>query len=464
MSTSFSTPITAGASSASTLFNGTSRYSADFQNVITRAVGIASLPLSLLQNEQSNFQSQQTALGALDTKFSSLQSAIQSLSTVLTSNPITASSANNGVVTALADTTALPGSYTIQVTDPGSSTVTENPGTLPTVTDASTQSISSSSAFTLTVNGNPFTINLAATNLNALAQAINAAGAGVSANVINIGPPSAADYRLVVQSTGIGGTTIQLNDGTQDLLSTLSAGTSAQYQVNGQPSTPISTDNSTVTVAPGVNVTLVGEGTTTINVTQSNGAIANALQSFVSTYNAARDQVVGNIGVAQTALSGDSILYTLSNTLNGLGTYSSSGGFVQSLADLGVSLDTSGHLSFDATTFNSVAAAHPQDLTTFLGNATSGFVQAAANILTGVEDPETGTLKVFENSVQQQINEAQSQIDDTQARITLLQQNLTQQMSAADAAIAAMEQQVSYFNQLFGVMLNSNGNSSKNGG
>ncbi len=57
-------------------------------------------------------------------------------------------------------------------------------------------------------------------SLNALAQAINTSGAGVSATVINLGSPSAPSYTLSLQSTALGNIPIQLNDGTQDLLTT----------------------------------------------------------------------------------------------------------------------------------------------------------------------------------------------------------------------------------------------------
>jgi flagellar hook-associated protein 2 len=461
MSTSITTPIAVTPNSSNSLFNGTSRYSSDFQQVISRAVAIASLPLTQLQSDQSTYQSEQTALQSLDSNFQNLQSSIQSLSSVLTTSPVTASSSNESAATAQADATALPGTYTIHVVDPGSATLAESADSLPTVTDPTTQSISASSAFTLTVNGVTFNINLASDTLSALALAINGSGAGVSASLVNIGPPSSPDYRLIVQSNGIGATTIQLNDGSQDLLSTLSAGTSAQYQVNGQPSTPITTDSSTVTVAPGLTVNLTGAGDTTVTVAQSDSAILSALQSFVSAYNSARTQIVGNMGTSQTALSGNSILYSLSGTLNNLGTFSNlNGGAIQSLSDLGVSLDETGQLSIDTDAFNAAVAANPTAVQQFLGDATSGFVTTATNLLTQVEDPDTGTLKLVESSVQGQINSLQNQIDDTQSRIDVMQQNLTAQMAAADAAIAAMEQQVTYYDELFAPMLNANGTNS----
>src|SRR5204863_5327533 len=124
---------------------------------------------------------------------------------------------------------------------------------LPTVTDPTTQNISSASSFTLTVDGVTRTITPATNTLTALASAINADTlAGVQATIVNIGPPSAPDYRLSLQSSTLGNVSIQLNDGTSDLLTPLTTGTLAQYQVNGSPVPPIQSNSRSVTIAPGV--------------------------------------------------------------------------------------------------------------------------------------------------------------------------------------------------------------------
>ena len=57
-------------------FTGTSAYSADFANVIARAVAIASLPITQLTNSQTTLTSQSTELTTLDTKFTALQRAV----------------------------------------------------------------------------------------------------------------------------------------------------------------------------------------------------------------------------------------------------------------------------------------------------------------------------------------------------------------------------------------------------
>src|SRR5260370_25445039 len=78
------TPVTtAGSNSANTSFKGASTYSSDFQNVISRAVAIASLPLNLLTTQQTALTNQSKELTALDTKFAALQTAVQKVDTAL---------------------------------------------------------------------------------------------------------------------------------------------------------------------------------------------------------------------------------------------------------------------------------------------------------------------------------------------------------------------------------------------
>src|SRR5208283_4637732 len=77
-----STPVTASTSNG-TMFTGTSQYSQDFQNVITRAVAIASLPITLLTNQQTTLTNQSTALTKLDTDFTALQTAVQGIQSAL---------------------------------------------------------------------------------------------------------------------------------------------------------------------------------------------------------------------------------------------------------------------------------------------------------------------------------------------------------------------------------------------
>jgi len=444
-------------------FNGTSQYAGSLQNMINHEVAIASIPLNQLTQNLSSLQAEANEIGTLQSKFGAILTSIQSLTSASAGNSLAASASDSTVASVTLDSKSAisAGNYNLTVVDPGSASTTLSNSTLPTVSDPTTGSISSSSSFTLTVGASTFTVNPAQNTLDGLVQAINAAGAPVSASLVNLGPPSSPDYRLSLQSTALGAVPIQLNDGT-DLLSSLTTGSPAQYQVNGQPSTPISSDSSTVTLAPGVTVDLLKAGQTTVSVSPSASAASNALSSFVAAYNAASAETGTNHGSAGGALTGQSLVFELEQSLRNLAGYSGGSGAVQSLADLGITFnDSSGTLSFDQNQFAGVSAAHPSDVAAFLGSGTgSGFLASATGVLNGLQDPTTGLFQAASATNQAQTTSDNQQITTTQDRITAMQASLVKQMTAADTLIAQLESQVSYFTTLFADQQNA----SKNGG
>jgi flagellar hook-associated protein 2 len=432
-------------------FNGSSTYAADLKQSISHAVAIASIPLNQLNSNVSTLQGQSTELGYLKNGFTAIQTAINSLTTAANGGSLSASVADSSIATATLNSGAAvtAGTYTLNVIKIGSPSTSVSKNTLPVVADPSATSISTASSFTLSVNGSSFTINPSSNTLNSLAQAINSSGAGVNATVINLGSPSAPSYSLSLQSAALGNIPIQLSDGT-DLLSALSPGSQAQYQVNGQPSTPISSDNSTITLAPGLTVSLLGTGQTTITVAQNSSTAATAISNLVAAYNATADELATNRGSAAGPLSGQSLVFTLGQTLRDLTNFSGGGGSVTSLADLGLTFDGTGHLSFNQAQFSSVAAADPNDLAAFLGTGTgSGFLASATNTLNGLNDATNGLFQAQQATIQGQIATDNQEINDTQTRITTMQNQLTAQMSAADALLSTLQSQSTFMTQLF---------------
>ena len=439
-------------SSASSLsnpvtFTGQSTFSSSFQQVLQRAVSIASLPMQELQTEVTTLQSQQSALSSLGATFDSLQSAVQGIATAAGGN-VSASSSDTSVVTASTDSTTLPGTYSIQVSRIGSATTTISSAGSPPVTDPSSTSISASASYTLTVNGTTTTITPSGDTLNDLAGAINNASAGVSATIVNLGSNSSPDYRLALTSTELGPDTIQLNDGT-NLLTTVQTGADAQYTVNGN-TTVLNSNSDQVTLAPGLTATLVSADpgqTVNITVAAGEGNLSSALSSFATAYNAAVTAVAAQVGQSGGALAGQSMVYELQNALSQIAQFTSASGSVQKLSDLGLTLSSTGSLSFDSSQLSAQSASAIQQ---FLGGLTSGgFLQSANNILTTFTDTATGTLADEYNNVGTQITNDQNQISSDQDRVNLIQANLSKQLSQADAAIAVLQQQNTYYTNLF---------------
>jgi len=439
-----------GSVSSTSGFTGGSLFSTALQNVISRAVAIASLPIQQLTTQQSTLNSQLTELNQVSSQFTSLQTAVNSLASASSNNAIAANVSDNTVLTATASGSALPGTYTVQVLDPGSFASSLSSNGLTTVTDPTTQNINSSVSFSLTVNNTTYNLTPSGANLNALAASINQSGAPVQATVINIGTPAQADYRLAIQSTSVGSNTIQLAAGATSLLTTLAGGKNASYTVNGQPPGGISSNSRTVTIAPGLTASLEQAGTSTITVAGSTSNISNAIQSFVSAYNSVVDELSKNRGQGGGALTGDSVILTASQTLHSIANYSNGNSGINSLESIGVGFDKTGHLQFDPSQISSYSQTQIQQLATFLGSPTSGgFLQTATDTLTGLLDPSSGLLTQAVNSTNDQLTQTAQQIATSQDQVNTLQSTLTAQMAAADALISTLEQQNSFVTSLF---------------
>jgi len=440
----------------STIFTGTSRYASDFQQIIDRAVAIASLPKAQLEAEKTTISDRSNALSAIDTRFAALASAIQNLNSAVSATPWSSSISNGTVISASVGDDVLQGTYSITVVDTGSHTSVMSQDNLSVVTDPSEQNISSSTSFTLTVDGAQYSLQLQSPTLWSLAKAINSANAGVQAVVVNIGSSSAPDYRLSLCSAKLGPVAIQLNDGAQDLVQTLAVGTLASYQINGQPSNPISSNSDVVTVAPGLTVTLLNPGTANITVTKNTGAISTAFASFVSAYNAAVDELDKHYGKDAGALRGDSLIYSLTQALRSIGGYAATNGDLSSLSSLGLSFDEHGKLSLDTSTLSQAMTTDFDRVATFLGGGSDeGFLQFASDVMNGLEDSTSGVIKTALNDYQAQLAAQDARIATEQERVDRLEQSLQEQMSAADALIASLEQQANYITGLFEAMRNN---------
>jgi flagellar hook-associated protein 2 len=459
MSTSSASPI---------YFNGISTYSSDLQTVITRAVSIASMPINQLNTSVSTLTSQQSALSALSMSFTSLQSDLAAINTAVGSGNYSVSSSNSGVATASASAGALLGSYTLQIVDPGSQASAVSTAT---VTDPTTQSISSAASFTLTANGQTYSDIMppvGTTTLDSLVSAINTATQGaVQATVVNVGTPSQPSYELSIQNTAYGALPITLTDDSgNNLLGDPTTATSVQYTVDGQPVSPqdpLSSDTRTLTLSQNLTVTALAAGSTTITVGQSTSNIANAISSFVSDYNAASQALSAQRGSSGGALSGESVIHTLTASLQSLTHYTAAGS-IQSMADLGLTFnDTTGALSFDPTVLTAAAAKDFAGVTSFLGSATGGgFLQAATNTLSSVLDPVSGIIPTELSSTSSEIMADNAKISQDQNNINQLQTNLTTQMASADALIASLQSQSSYLSSLL-TSMTANQNQIANG-
>jgi flagellar hook-associated protein 2 len=438
-------------------FSGQSTYSSSFQQVLTRAVETASLPGELVEANINTLSNQQSALSSLLSTFASLQGALQSVAAAAQGS-ISATVSDNTLVSATAASTALPGSYTLTVDNVGSAATAMSQAGTPPVTDPSSGNVSSSSTFTLDIDGTDTTITPTGNSLNDLATAINNADAGVQATVVNVGGSSGADYRLALTSDTMAEENIVLNDSNNNnLMTQVAPGAPAQYSVNGSTEVDSSTDQ--ITLAPGLTVNLLAADPSTnvtVTVSSNQSGLSSALSGLATAYNNAASALAAQTGQNAGPLDGQSIIFELHDMLNSIAQYGGGPTNIPTLTSLGLEVDQTGNMSFSSSGFSSL---NSSDITTFLGStASGGFLQAANNALNSVTDATTGSLETSINLIQNEITSDQNQVTDDTAQVTTLQNALMTQLSDADAAIAALQSQTTYFTQLFQAEYGNNTN------
>lgn len=237
---------------------------------------------------------------------------------------------------------------------------------------------------TLTVgSGSPLKINIDSSNntLSGVAQAINASGAGVTANVIT-GSDGSQTLVLKGKTGAASNFTIAASDASGQSGTSLSSlaydGTSSSglTQTQAAQDASITVDGVTVSrssntfsdVIPGVSMTLVQTGTVNLSSTRPDDAITGAISDFVSAYNT----LLGDINTATAAatssasagpLRGNSALRQLQTQLAQLTTTAlNASGTVRTLSQLGVKTGQDGTLSLDTSTLSTMLTTYPDDV------------------------------------------------------------------------------------------------------
>lgn len=194
------------------VFTGVSTFSTDFQSIQSRQLQIAQIPITQLQNRQSDNTQRKQLLGTLNTAVAALGSSIAALGAIGGNKGLTATS-SDASVSVMNTGAAQSASYTVSNIQSLAKQASETSVT--GYADSSTAAVSATGSVQLVLGSTSYDITLAAdkNNLSGLRDAINASGAGVTASILTTGNASNPNY-LVVSANNNGATTLQLNDNT----------------------------------------------------------------------------------------------------------------------------------------------------------------------------------------------------------------------------------------------------------
>lgn len=444
---------------------------------------LSSLLDSLRESEQSRLQpirqkisstnSQLSSFGQLQDSLEKFQGAVQKLNDPGLYEGFKATASGSGV-SAEAGSTAAAGRYDVKVTQLAQAQSLATKGQAADATfGTGTLSLSVGQGQSVDIE-----INDQNNSLEGIRDSINAAGAGVTASVVNDGDP-ANPFRLVLSSEETGtdatmnfstsaGSSAALSDlfarGPGQLEETVSA-QNANLTINGLSIT--SQSNTVEEAIQGVTLTLdsTAEGASSrIEVNQDSGSVKDAIKGFVSAYNSLEGRIDSLTKVSKNddgevsggALTGNSTVRSIQSTMRSAMSARIDEGGMNYLFEAGISFDEDGKLQIEDEAKLDQAVADNMDglrsLFTGNGETTGITTQLDASIESLLRD--NGAIDSARSGLQSSVDRlnarserVQESIDQTVARYEAQFQQLDRLMSEMNSTQSYLAQQFESMNQ-----------------
>jgi flagellar hook-associated protein 2 len=296
-----------------------------------------------------------------------------------------------------------------------------------------------------------------------LAKYINGLNLGITASVIT--DANGARVALVSNSSGSATDFSLAPSGTTNtnLFTRASTGTNASLTVDGVPIS--SATNSVSGAINGVTLNLSGQDPAAeinLSVASDSSSAAQAIQSFVSSYNSLVTAVNSQFAYDSTnktsgPLSSDTTVRLLQSALLSAPSYSSTGSTPYTLRSLGITMNDDGTLSVNSSTLNSAIANTPNVVQSFFqGTSLDGFAASLKAALTTYADPSEGAFTVDLQSLASTRTDLQDQINDFEDYLSAEQTRLTDEYNRANILLLQLPAQQKQLNAMLG-NIGSNG-------
>jgi len=407
----------------------------DTKAIVEALINADRAPARLAENNRTTAQNRLNAVKSMNTKLLALRDATDAVKDKTNFAVKSTVSSNEASVSATASSSAIAGSLVVNVKKLASADQVATAGQASASTDLGSGTV----VLRLTSTGSSdpdITITPTTNTLTGIAEAINAANAGVSASVVNDG--SGTPYRLVVTSTKTGTanaiTKLEGTGGFAGVLPGLSgmtkvtAAADAEVRIGDKDTGLLlkSSSNTMDQAIPGLKLTLktVADGVT-ITTSQDASSIKDKVQSLVDSFNAANSFYASNSSYdAATKTVGslfneydlrtrlDKVEREFKNVNSSLPT-----GF-QSLADVGVKVATDGTVSLDETVLTSKLAENQDAVASlFLSSGTAIGVQldSLTRSVDGTMALKTANLKSAIKSYTDSIAKIDSRLEKRKA-------------------------------------------------
>jgi len=401
----------------------------DLESLLSNILQAEQRPLILLEGRKITAQTKISALGQVKSTLSDFQTAVKALATEESFRTVTASSSDDDVFTASASGAAVTSSYDINVTQ-----VATNNRTGTQIIADKTAALGTGS-IQITVGTDSFSLDIDSSNnsLEQIRDAINADpnNTGVSANIINV--DGGATLILTANETGLANQiTVAVTD--DDANNTDNAGLSQVVfgltEIDAAQDAIFTVDGSTVTrtsneiddVIDGVTLSLIGNGTGTLNLSENKTVASGKISALVDAYNQFSSAIDAQRG---TTLSGEALLLTLENRVRGQfsAPYGDSSSQISQLFEVGISFDEDGIVSFDKSKFDDLSVSNFDDLQALFTDQDNGFIASLDGLIEsylqsdGLIDARTKGLNTTLDTINDDIETAELRLIRTEERL-----------------------------------------------
>ncbi|WP_310447907.1 flagellar filament capping protein FliD [Thiobacillus sp.] len=459
----------------------------DVPSLVSQLMAVERQPIDKLTAKIASYETKISSFGTLSSLVSGFQTASAGMNTSLLK--LTATPSDAGVLSATASSTAVPGSYSVNVSqlaqsqnlvaagqtsstaaigDGSATTVTFDLGTIdPNTLGGGTlvDGIYSGAIFTSNGSGTAsITIDSSNNTLEGIRDAINAAGLGVNATIVNDG--SGTPYRLALSSSNSGvsnsfkittsGGDGSINsllgydpEGTQNLTQTLAA-QNANLTVNGIAIT--SASNTVSEAIQGVTLTLKNTTSTpaSLTVARDTSAIKTAASSFVDAYNALASQIksrsaYGSITQEAGSLAGDGTLRLMQDQLRGIFMTPASGGSLTTLSQVGISIQKDGSLLLDGSKLDTAVSTNFADVSNLFSSST-GYATRLEDWAKSALEPG-GLIDNRTKSLTQYIKDQNEAVDKLENRMSALEKKYIAEYTNLNLLLSRMNSTSTYLTQ-----------------
>jgi len=445
----------------------------DIEGLITKLMTAEQAPITLLQTRESKETTKLSSWGQIKSAMSTLQAAALAMDTRAEFSTFKTSIGNSTVGTISASTSAVAGSYSLEVSKLADVQKIKSAGYADkssTVVDVSggDQTLSLKVGSTTT----DITIDSSNNTLEGMRDAINNSKSGVTATIVNDGNAS-SPYRLVITGaetgadnafslSGLTAFSYDATTGTGTGLTKIQAASNAEFTIDG---ISMSKSSNTVTDAiEGVTLTLTGTNVgsaTNISVSNDNSAIQTKAAALVKAYNDLNSIIKVQTAYNATTksagtLNGDSTTRTLQMQIRSILGGTSGSGSYNTLSSVGISFQKDGSMALDSAKLQKaldnpevdVAAIFVKDSN---GTGIASKLDSAITTMLGTG----GMVTARTDGINATIKSMDKQIDTLSDRLTMIEKRYRAQFTALDSTIASLNSTGTFLTQQIAALTSS---------